>query len=383
MMDTILEIRTLCKRFEPGQWVIDNLSLTVSRGSLVCVLGPSGCGKTTLLRLICGFETPDRGEVVKEGEVISRPGYVVPPECRRIGMVFQDYALFPHLTVAENVGFGFGASKLTGLLPWRRLLSNRGWPFSRAAARHGESGLKPDDLRERLAQLFELTGLAGLERRYPHEISGGQQQRVALARALAHRPHLVLLDEPFSNLDANLRRRIRDEVRIVLDRSRTTSILVTHDQEEAMNIADRIAVMNEGRLEQVGPPEEILHRPASRFVAGFVGQSSFIPGHISGESVDTELGRHPLQKPAIGAGWTAVEVLVRPNYLQHCDNGHGTITHVADVAYQGTQTLYTLVLPSGTRIQAALPGYLTLSPGDSVSVRFRPPEIICYPAQKK
>ena len=226
MMEPILEIRTLCKRFEPGQWVIDNFSLTVTRGSLVCVLGPSGCGKTTLLRLICGFETPDRGEIVKEGEVISRPGYVVPPERRRVGMVFQDYALFPHLTVAENVGFGFGASKLTGLLPWRRFHLNRARP-ARAAARHGESGLKPDDLRERLAQLFELTGLAGLERRYPHEISGGQQQRVALARALAHRPHLVLLDEPFSNLDANLRRRLRDEVRVVLDRWRATSLLVS------------------------------------------------------------------------------------------------------------------------------------------------------------
>ncbi len=379
MMDTILEIRTLCKRFEPGPWVIDNFSLSIPRGSLVCVLGPSGCGKTTLLRLICGFETPDRGEVVKEGEVISRPGYVVPPERRRIGMVFQDYALFPHLTVAQNVGFGLGASRLTALLPWHRLRSNRGQPATGGAAPGNDSGLGPKGRRERLAQLFELTGLGGLEQRYPHEISGGQQQRVALARALAHRPHLVLLDEPFSNLDATLRRRIRDEVRIVLDRSRTTSILVTHDQEEAINIADRIAVMNQGRLEQVGTPEEILHRPASRFVAGFVGHSSFIPGHISGESVQTELGRHPLPTPGISTGGAAVEVLLRPNYVQHCDNGDGTETRVADVEYHGAQTLYTLVLPSGTRIQAALPGHLALSPGDPVSVRFQPPEIICFP----
>ena len=350
-MATILEIRNLYKRFEPGPWVIEGFDLAVQAGALMYVLGPSGCGKTTLLRLVAGFESPDAGEIVKDGEAISRPGRVVPPEQRRIGMVFQDYALFPHLTVGENVAFGL--------------------PRSGRSARG-----------ERVGQILDLVGLAELADRYPHELSGGQQQRVALARALARQPHLVLLDEPFSNLDVSLRQRIREEMRTVLRRAGATALLVTHDQEEAINLADRIAVMNEGRLQQVGTPEEILHRPCNRFVASFLGPSDFIPGTVNGSVVETELGALALPPDLLAPSGTQVEVQLRPDHFQACEDGEGTEAHVVGREFQGVSTVYKLALPSGTRVQATLPGHMELSPGDRVRVRFLPPQLVCFPLSR-
>jgi iron(III) transport system ATP-binding protein len=376
-MATILDIRELYKRFEPGPWVIEGFSLSVQAGTLMYVLGPSGCGKTTLLRLVAGFESPDAGAIVKEGETISRPGRVLPPEARRIGMVFQDYALFPHLTVEENVRFGLESRGLLplalGLLPGLGRLMRPG-PFA--------PGSMPNGAPRPLGELYELTGLAGLERRYPHELSGGQQQRVALARALARQPDLVLLDEPFSNLDASLRQRIREEMRMVLRRSGATSLLVTHDQEEAINLADRIAVMSEGRLQQVGTPDEILHRPRNRFVASFLGPSDFIPGTVNGDRVETELGAHPLPPDLLAPTGTPVEVQLRPDHFEFCENGEGAEAHVVGREFQGVSTLYKLALPSGVKVQANLPGYLELSPGDRVRVRFHPPVLVCFPARR-
>jgi len=217
--------------------------------------------------------------------------------------------------------------------------------------------------------------------RYPHELSGGEQQRVALARALAPGPTLMLLDEPFSNLDAALRQRIREDVHSVLKRLGVTTILVTHDQEEAVNLADRIAVLNAGRVQQVGTPEEILRRPANRFVATFVGLNSFVRGRVEGREVLTELGRHPLPddvQPAQGE----VDVLLRPDDFQPAENGGGLPARVERIDYLGVQPLYTLELPSGTRVQALLPGHLALAPGQRTAVRFRPPHIVLFPAEE-
>jgi len=379
-MGAILEIRELHKRFEPGPWVVDDVSFTVEAGSLMYVLGPSGSGKTTLLRLVAGFEAPDAGEIVKGGDVISAPGRVIAPEDRRIGMVFQDYALFPHLTVEANVRFGLDRP---GFIP----LALSMLPGLGALGRARRTGPRPNgwgsaDPGRSLPELFELTRLSGLERRYPHELSGGQQQRVALARALARGPHLVLLDEPFSNLDTTLRRQIRDEMRDVLRSAGTTSLLVTHDQEEAINLADRIAVMEGGRLQQVGTPEEILHRPSNRFVASFVGPSDFIPGVVNGDLVETEVGANPLPPDLLALSGTKVDVQLRPDHFQLCENGQGTEARVIGREFQGASTVYALVLPSGTRVQAGLPGHLELAAGDLVRIRYRPPVLVCFPVRR-
>ncbi len=373
MSKPVLEIRHVYKRFDDPGWVVEDCSLSVEAGEILYVLGPSGSGKTTLLRLISGFEMPERGEIAQGGQVISRPGIGLPPERRRIGMVFQDYAIFPHLTVRGNVAFGLArpfAERFFRALQSR--LGNDPAP---------ERGLSPAEQEQRLEEMFELTGLKGFEHRYPHELSGGQQQRVALARALALRPELILLDEPFSNLDAALRHRIREEVKTVLQGSGATSILVTHDQEEAINMADRIAVMNRGRLEQVGTADELLHAPTSRFVADFVGLSGFVRGEISGKKVKTELGTFPLPPDVSVPASRAVDVLLRPDHLQPGRDGRGTRARVIKTDFVGVQTLYTLALPSGAKIQALFPGHPHLAPGDATTVRFKPPRLVCFPVE--
>jgi iron(III) transport system ATP-binding protein len=257
---------------------VKQAELCVHHGELVALLGPSGCGKTSLLRLIAGFDRPDEGEVCLEGAIVAGAGRFTPPERRRVGMVFQDYALFPHLTVAENVGFG---------VPRR-------------------------ERAKRVAELLELVGLGDCERRYPHELSGGQQQRVALARALAPSPAVVLLDEPWSNIDPLLRGSMRDELAAILRAANATVLLVTHDREEAFSLADRIAVMREGGIVQTGSPEDLYLSPADRWTAGFVGAGNFLPGRLNGQVVETALGRFPF----LGRhGASEVEVLIRPEQI--------------------------------------------------------------------
>jgi iron(III) transport system ATP-binding protein len=260
---------------------VAGVDLTVPAGSLTAVLGPSGCGKTTLLRLVAGFERPEAGSVSIGGQLVAqggRGGAFVAPERRRVGMVFQDYALFPHLDVAGNVAYALGR--------------------------------RPD--RARVEELLELVGLDGLGARRPHELSGGQQQRVALARALAPRPEVVLLDEPFSNLDAVLRAQVRGELRRILKDSGVSGLLVTHDQEEALSLADRVAIMRTGVVEQTGSPEEVYMGPVSRWVASFLGAVDVLPGVADGDGrVETELGVVPDGAHLRGD----VDVLIRPEAL--------------------------------------------------------------------
>ncbi|MCL6499900.1 MAG: ABC transporter ATP-binding protein [Firmicutes bacterium] len=264
------------KRFGTVQ-ALSGLTLSVQSGEILVLLGPSGCGKTTALRIVAGIEHPDEGWVELAGQVVAGPRWV-PPEARGVGMVFQEPSLFPHLTVLQNVAFG-----LRGM--------------SRA-----------EQLR-RAHEILDRVGAAELAGRFPHELSGGEQQRVALARALAPRPSVVLLDEPLSSLDPELRRRMREEMRRLLKGEGSTAIVVTHDQEEAFALADRIGVLSRGRLWQVGPPEEIYHAPACRFVADFVGEADFLPGRVRDHVARTELGDFPCNGLPEGA---LVEVMLRP-----------------------------------------------------------------------
>jgi iron(III) transport system ATP-binding protein len=259
---------------------VDKIDLEVRRGRTLALIGPSGCGKTTTLRLIAGFEVPDGGVITLDGQVVAGPGRFVPPERRRVGMVFQDYALFPHLDLADNVAYG---------LPSRQ------------------------DRAGRIREMLDLVGLTGLERRYPHELSGGQQQRVALARALAPAPALLLLDEPFSNLDASLRARVRVEVCEILESVGATTIFVTHDQDEALSLADEVAVMDRGRILQVGTPEEVYSQPSRREVALLLGEANLLPGEFADGEVISELGRFPVQAPA-SAG-DRVDLVIRPEAI--------------------------------------------------------------------
>ena len=276
----LVRISGLTKRYAPqGHAAVNELELSVEQGEVLCLLGPSGCGKTTLLRLMAGFERPDAGEIEVAGRVVASSRHWVEPEHRRIGFVFQDFALFPHLDVLDNVAFG-----LKG----------------RRAAR-----------RKRAAEVLALVGLTVFQERFPHQLSGGQQQRVALARALAPRPHILLLDEPFSNLDASLRGATRDEVRNILTASGTTAVMVTHDQEEALSFGDRLAVMRDGEIEQTGAPEQVYFNPATAFVASFLGRTNLLRGHATGASATTAIGEVPLASSATGR----VVISLRPDHL--------------------------------------------------------------------
>jgi len=301
-----------------GVRAVQAMDLSVDRGAILALVGPSGCGKTTALRLIAGFERPDSGAIVLEGRIVAGRGVHVPPEKRRVGMVFQDYALFPHLTVAQNVAFGLSRSPGRGA---------------------------------RVAEMLRLVGLAGLGARSPHELSGGEQQRVALARALAAQPQVLLLDEPFSNLHANLRAQVRAEVREILRVSETTTVLVTHDQEEALFLGDLVAVQRDGRLEQVDTPERLFHAPNSRFVAQFMGPADFITVGRSHGMV--HLGVNPTSR-AVADRSGEMEVMVRPDDLVIQPHEHGA-GHVTGRTFQGATYLYQVTLRSGVTLTCTMP----------------------------
>ena len=347
-MSTVLSLHGISKSFLPGTPVLQEVSLQLERGEMVCLLGPSGCGKTTLLRLIAGFEEPSAGTISLSGEVVSQPGRLVPPEERRIGMVFQDYALFPHLTVGQNIQFG--------LVRYR------------AAER-----------RERLADMLQLVNLQGLEARYPHELSGGQQQRIALARALAPWPQLVLLDEPFSNLDTNLRQQLRHELRDILSQTHTPSILVTHDQEEALSLADTLAVIDQGWVRQVATPDAVLQLPRTRFVAEFLGLGSFLAGEICDDAIVTEAGLLPLSSVTnLAQDVSQVDVLIRPEWVQLCEEDQGVPAEVAQTSFCGPEKLYTFALKSGAKLRGGM-GAQRLRVSDRVHVRIQPTDLVAYP----
>lgn len=337
----MVESRGLRKSFDVVV-AVDDVDLDVFAGEVLALLGPSGCGKTTTLRLVAGFERPDAGTIRLDGTQVAGDAVFVAPERRRVGVVFQDYALFPHLNVAQNIGYGVRSR---------------------------------DTRSRRVAEMLDLVGLAATADRLPHELSGGQQQRVALARALAPEPSLVLLDEPFSDLDASLRAQVRDEVRQILREARATAVVVTHDQEEALSIADRIAVMNEGRVLQVDAPSALYAHPQDRFVATFVGDADVIPGHADRESAVTALGRLPLAETG---GTGAVEVVVRPECVRlRLDSaGEGV---VRDIVYFGHDQLVAVELVDGTGVRSRMGPGRAFELGDRVSVSVIG-DVLAFPA---
>ena len=310
---TYLACHGLSKAFG-GTTAVDRADLEVERGDIVALLGPSGCGKTTLLRMIAGFETPDAGTIVLDGRTIVDDDTYVAPERRGVGIVFQDFALFPHMTVSANVAFGVRV------------------PRARS---------------QRVADLLELVGLSELGDRYPHQLSGGQQQRVAMARALGAEPALLLFDEPFSNLDPSIRQRVRAEVKALVRRVGITAIFVTHDQEEALSLAERVAVMIDGRVRQVGTPREVYAHPADPQVARFIGEANFFPARIEAGIGECELGSVPVDAAFTGAG----EVMVRAEHLDLSMDGAGARGELVNVEYFGHDLLATLRLDSGREVR--------------------------------
>jgi len=356
--DALLAIDDLSVVYGGSAPVLEQLSLTLNRGDIGCVVGRSGCGKTTLLRAIAGFVPVASGTVAIDGHVIASAHLSTPPEKRGIGLVFQDYALFPHLTVAQNVAFGL------------RL----------------QNGATRERTAERTSQMLDLVGLASLGARYPHELSGGQQQRVALARALAPHPALLLMDEPFSSLDVELRQRLSQEVRQILKASGTTAILVTHDQQEAFAIADRIGVMHQGVLEQWDRPYELYHRPATRFVADFIGQGVFLPAQVLGSGrVAIELGElsgsvaHRCEPGCTVCGQGChVEVLLRPDDVVH-DDASPLKAEVKRRIFRGGDFIYTLQLPSGREVLALVPSHHDHAIGEMIGIRLDADHVVTFP----
>ena len=344
--DWLLEVNNLSCGYG-GDSVVKDVSFALSHGDIGCLLGPSGCGKSTILRALAGFLPLSGGEICLQSQTISLPGRTLPPEKRRIGMVFQDYALFPHLTIADNVGFGL-------------------------------RNLKKAEKRQKVMELLNVVHLQDLADNYPHELSGGQQQRVALARALAPEPTLILLDEPFSNLDADLRRRLSLDVREILKTLGISAILVTHDQQEAFAMCDQVAVLRNGRIQQWDVPYNLYHEPANRFVASFVGQSGFIPGTALGpDTIESELGVIHGNRAYRWEPGTLVDVLIRPDDIVH-DPDSDLQPKVVEKTFAGTSTLYRFRCSEDTEFEALFRSHLDFNLGEHVPVRVEADHLIAF-----
>ena len=335
MNNYAVECKGMSKQFN-GTVAVDSLDVSIRQGDILAVVGPSGCGKTTLLRLIAGFETLDAGEIFIKGQKVADKAWTKPPEKRGVGMVFQEYALFPHLNVGQNVSFGLN-----------------GHPDKKSI------------IQKELARV----GMKGYENRYPHELSGGERQRVALVRALAPKPILILLDEPFSNLDAELRELMREEVRDILKITGTTALFVTHDQEEALFMGDHLAVLHKGHLEQAGRPEEIFECPATRFVADFMGQTNFLQAKATNEGLSSEAGF--INQRIVDATGTTIDMVLRPDDVDFEAKDTGQATIIARI-YKGDRYLYRLRLPSGHILHSTQPHTRTIPIGSRADVFINP-----------
>lgn len=348
-MNSLLKVDNLNCYYEHTA-VLEQLSFHVNKGDMCCLLGPSGCGKTTVLRAIAGFHPTNGGEISLGGICLSDATTNLAPEDRQIGMVFQDYALFPHLTVKQNICFGLGK-------------------------------LDRAEQRKTLKEMLTLVQLEGMGSRYPHELSGGQQQRVALARALAPKPKMLLMDEPFSNLDVELRRKLSLEVRDILKKTNTSAILVTHDQEEAFAFADTIGLIHSGVLQQWDSPFNLYHEPVNRFVANFIGQGTLIAGMaIDHESVSTELGTLKGNRAYNWQKDTPVEILIRPDDIQPNPNGKLEARIIKKI-FSGSATLYTLQLPTGGKVESLLPSHLDYQLGDNIRISANVEHLIAFSAK--
>lgn len=328
--------------------VVDQLSFTLSDGKIGCLLGPSGCGKTTVLRTIAGFEQPDCGQVLIDELIVSDRKKNLPPEKRHIGMVFQDFALFPNMTVAENIQFGI-----------------KKWSLK--------------DQQSRLSELLAMVGMPTLSNAYPHQLSGGQQQRVALARAMAPKPSILLLDEPFSSMDVELREQLAREVRHILKQENVTAILVTHDQDEAFAMADEICVMHNGQIQQHDSAYNLYHKPVNLFVADFIGEGVILTGMVvGGNTVNTELGNiHGLVPQGCKPG-CQVDVLIRPDDIVHDDSSSETAV-VVERAFRGSDFLYTLKMPSGIEVLSLVPSHHDHKINETIGIRLEFDHLVVFP----
>lgn len=350
-MSKQLEVNSLSVSFG-SQKVIDNVSFTLETGRIGCILGPSGCGKTTVLRTIAGFQIPTHGRVLLGQKEISSNRKCVSPERRNIGMVFQDFALFPNLTVAENIKFGL-----------------RSW--------------SSEAQQQRVDELLQLIGLPHLAHAYSHQLSGGQQQRVALARAMAPKPDILLLDEPFSSMDAELREQLAREVRSILKKENITAILVTHDQHEAFVMADEICVMNDGVIQQHDTGYNLYHQPANQFVADFIGQGVIVPGEVvSVDKVKTDLGEITGALPLGCKPGCPVDVLIRPDDVIHDDHATDQAT-IIDKAFRGAEFMYNLRMPSGVEVLCLAPSHHDHKINESIGIRLDIDHLVIFKHESK
>lgn len=347
---SILTLDQVTKQFSSqNQPVLTKISFNLAQGELLGLLGPSGCGKTTLLRIIAGFEQPNTGTVQIADTVVFSNQINIPPEQRNTGMVFQDYALFPHLTIEENIAFGLKVKA---------------------------KNLSRVEIKQRVKETLGIVNLSGLEKRYPHQLSGGQQQRIALARALAPKPALILLDEPLSNLDVQIRETLRHEIRNILKATGIAGVFVTHDQEEALAVSDKIAVMRQGKIEQIDAPEIVYSQPASRFVAEFVTQANFVPAKKEGSYWKTEIGDLTLEEtPKLSQ---EAEVMLRQEDIQLKPDQSAPVV-IAERHFLGREYRYCLQTPSGRRIHALTPINTNLSVGMRVKLTIDPESLRVFP----
>lgn len=343
----ILEIKNLTLAYDKNV-VVRNISFKIKKGLIGCLLGPSGCGKTTIFRAIAGFEPVREGEIYLNETLVSSKDYLLPPENRRLGIVFQDNSLYPHLSVEQNTAFGL---------------------------------FKYDKRRRsfRVNELLELTGLVDQRNKYPHELSGGQQQRVALARALAPEPELILLDEPFSNLDGELRERMNQEVKLILKSTGTSAILVTHDQLEAFSIADEIGVIKDGQIQQWDSAYNIYNKPSNPFVADFIGRGILVPGIVESQnSIKLEIGNYNIALPYNCKPGDKIEVLIRPVNVIQSDDSDAILASIVNKAFRGESVLYTLQLTSGQKLLTLIPGECNYEIGDQIKIKLLTNSVVVF-----